>query len=191
MLSKLILDFNNFSFIKKDYFNGLGSLRYLSFSNNKIQKIEDFSFQNCAKLVLIDLEYNRINDIQINTFSNLSSLKFLFLSNNLISKVENGSFQDLKSLSRVYLDSNNLSQIPSFNDRLEILAIEKNFLQKIDNKIFNISINMTILILKKNQIVITCCASGMRSASAKNILLKNGFKEVHNGGSWSGLERKL
>lgn len=45
--------------------------------------------------------------------------------------------------------------------------------------------------LKKDQIVITCCASGMRSASAKNILLKNGFKEVHNGGSWSGLERKL
>ena len=45
--------------------------------------------------------------------------------------------------------------------------------------------------LKKNQIVITCCASGMRSSSAKNILLKNGFKEVHNGRSWTGLERKL
>jgi phage shock protein E len=45
--------------------------------------------------------------------------------------------------------------------------------------------------LKKDKPVITCCASGMRSASAKNILLQNGFKEVHNGGSWSGLERKL
>ncbi len=45
--------------------------------------------------------------------------------------------------------------------------------------------------LKKDKPVITCCASGMRSASAKNILLKNGFKEVHNGGSWGGLERKL
>jgi rhodanese-related sulfurtransferase len=45
--------------------------------------------------------------------------------------------------------------------------------------------------LKKDKPVITCCASGMRSASAKSILLKNGFTEVHNGGSWSGLERKL
>lgn len=45
--------------------------------------------------------------------------------------------------------------------------------------------------LKKDQPVITCCASGMRSASAKNILLSNGFKEVHNGGSWGSLERKL
>lgn len=45
--------------------------------------------------------------------------------------------------------------------------------------------------LKKDKPVITCCASGMRSASAKNILLQNGFKEVHNGGSWSSLERKI
>lgn len=45
--------------------------------------------------------------------------------------------------------------------------------------------------IKKNKPVITCCASGMRSASAKGILLSNGFKEVHNGGGWSSLERKL
>lgn len=45
--------------------------------------------------------------------------------------------------------------------------------------------------LKKDKPVITCCASGMRSASAKNILLKNGFTEVHNGGSWESLERKI
>jgi rhodanese-related sulfurtransferase len=45
--------------------------------------------------------------------------------------------------------------------------------------------------LKKDKPVITCCASGMRSASAKNILLKNGFKEVHNGGSWGSLQRKI
>ncbi len=45
--------------------------------------------------------------------------------------------------------------------------------------------------LKKDQIIITCCASGMRSASAKSILLNNGFKEVHNGGGWSSLEREI
>ena len=41
--------------------------------------------------------------------------------------------------------------------------------------------------LDKNKPVITCCASGMRSASAKSILLSNGFKEVHNGGGWTNL----
>ncbi|MCZ2083759.1 MAG: rhodanese-like domain-containing protein [Flavobacteriales bacterium] len=38
--------------------------------------------------------------------------------------------------------------------------------------------------------IITCCASGMRSASAKSILQQNGF-EVYNGGGWSSLQNKL
>ena len=43
----------------------------------------------------------------------------------------------------------------------------------------------------KNIPVITCCASGIRSARAKSILKSNGFKQVHNGGSWSSLQRNL
>lgn len=39
--------------------------------------------------------------------------------------------------------------------------------------------------------VITCCASGVRSASAKNILKSNGFNEVYNGGGWMSLKNKL
>ena len=45
--------------------------------------------------------------------------------------------------------------------------------------------------LKKDQTIITCCASGMRSATAKNILKSNGFTEVHNGGGWSSLQDKI
>ena len=43
--------------------------------------------------------------------------------------------------------------------------------------------------LDKSKPVITCCASGMRSASAKSILKSNGFEEVHNGGGWSSLKK--
>jgi phage shock protein E len=43
----------------------------------------------------------------------------------------------------------------------------------------------------KNIPIITCCASGMRSASAKSILKANGYKEVYNGGGWSSLQTKL
>lgn len=39
--------------------------------------------------------------------------------------------------------------------------------------------------LKKDTPIITCCASGVRSAQAKNILMANGFTEVYNGGSWT------
>jgi rhodanese-related sulfurtransferase len=43
----------------------------------------------------------------------------------------------------------------------------------------------------KNQAIITCCASGMRSASAKSILKSNGYSQVYNGGGWSSLQNKI
>lgn len=45
--------------------------------------------------------------------------------------------------------------------------------------------------IKKDKPVITCCASGMRSASAKSVLKAAGFTEVYNGGSWVGLQQKI
>lgn len=45
--------------------------------------------------------------------------------------------------------------------------------------------------IKKNQPVITCCASGMRSGAAKQMLQANGYTEVYNGGGWAGLQNKL
>lgn len=45
--------------------------------------------------------------------------------------------------------------------------------------------------IKKDKVVITCCASGMRSASAKAQLKSMGFTEVHNGGGWYSLQGKI
>lgn len=44
--------------------------------------------------------------------------------------------------------------------------------------------------IKKEKAVIVCCASGMRSRSAKDLLASNGYT-VYNGGGWMGLERKI
>ncbi len=53
----------------------------------------------------------------------------------------------------------------------------------------NISDNLTKI--NKDKPVITCCASGMRSASAKTILTSKGYREVHNGGGWTSLQQKI
>lgn len=45
--------------------------------------------------------------------------------------------------------------------------------------------------IKKDTVIITCCASGMRSASAKSILKSNGFEQVYNGRGWSSLQNKI
>jgi rhodanese-related sulfurtransferase len=51
------------------------------------------------------------------------------------------------------------------------------------------TLNLKLTKLKRDVPVITCCASGMRSSSAKSILKSNGFKQVYNGGSWLNLKR--
>jgi rhodanese-related sulfurtransferase len=61
------------------------------------------------------------------------------------------------------------------------------------------SINISVDQLKANlnrlpdkqKPIITCCASGMRSGTAKGILESNGYTHVHNGGSWIGLQQKI
>jgi rhodanese-related sulfurtransferase len=45
--------------------------------------------------------------------------------------------------------------------------------------------------ISREKVVITCCASGIRSASAKSILKSAGYPEVHNGGGWMSLNSKL
>ncbi len=49
-------------------------------------------------------------------------------------------------------------------------------------------LNSQISKINKTKPVITCCASGMRSGSAKGILSKAGFN-VHNGGGWTNLRK--
>ena len=43
----------------------------------------------------------------------------------------------------------------------------------------------------KEESIITCCASGIRSAAAKNILKSQGYMNVYNGGSWISLQNKV
>jgi len=42
---------------------------------------------------------------------------------------------------------------------------------------------------KMNAPLVVCCASGMRSASARGMLLNKGIAEVHNAGGWHKLNR--
>ena len=44
---------------------------------------------------------------------------------------------------------------------------------------------------EKDKVIITCCASGMRSASAKSLLKSNGYAQVYNGGGWVSLQQEI
>lgn len=59
----------------------------------------------------------------------------------------------------------------------------------------NIPLNSITTQLKqlkdKDKTYLLCCASGMRSGSAKSILKSNGYSNVFNAGSWQSLKSKL
>ena len=52
------------------------------------------------------------------------------------------------------------------------------------------SLQSNLAKIPKNKTIITCCASGMRSGSAKSILKSAGY-DVHNGGGWTTLRSKI
>lgn len=43
----------------------------------------------------------------------------------------------------------------------------------------------------KDKCIICCCASGMRSGTAKRMLEAQGYKAVFNAGSWYSLQNKV
>ncbi len=86
--------------------------------------------------------------------------------------------QDFKSRGAVILDVRSKSEY----DNGAIPGSKHIPLQSVSSKVNDIK--------KWNKPVITCCASGMRSASAATILKSNGI-EAMNGGGWFSLSKKL
>ena len=101
---------------------------------------------------------------------------------------------------------NQIKQLLGFGPQADFAALAKSGAQIIDVRTkdeyqqghIRGSVNLPLQTLqnnltkiKKDKPVITCCASGMRSASAKGILISNGYTEVHNGGGWSSLKNKI
>ncbi|MDZ4752123.1 MAG: rhodanese-like domain-containing protein [Flavobacteriales bacterium] len=41
----------------------------------------------------------------------------------------------------------------------------------------------------RDEVIVTCCRSGMRSSSAVQRMRAIGFKNVHNGGSWTIIKK--
>lgn len=53
------------------------------------------------------------------------------------------------------------------------------------------TLSVTCQKVEKDRVIITCCASGARSASAKQMLQAKGYEKVYNGGGWRGLQNKI
>jgi hypothetical protein len=85
------------AFIKNNifdkYFSTFRHLKYLTLSNNNINRITDQTFNGLMNLMHLDLDENPIEYISQNTFVNLKKLKYLSLNSN-------GNNPNIKSISQ-------------------------------------------------------------------------------------------
>ena len=97
----------------------------------------------------------------------------------IFGKKETINFKDLVSKGAVILDVRTSEEFSSGSiqgainlpiDRLSTIA------QKVKSK---------------DKVIITCCASGGRSAMAASVLKKEGYTNVYNGGGWQSLQKEL
>lgn len=105
---------NNFiTFLSKDGFDDLSSLKVIDLGGNYIKQIESGTFYELKSLRILFLDYNNLTSIGDGTF-NISSGPFeeLYLSFNNISTIEKGAFDTNPSISRLQIDNNNLNSVP-------------------------------------------------------------------------------
>lgn len=143
-LHQLYIDSNKIDYIHEDAFenmtnlqdlglNGntlggvpksLGKLRFLrtlDLGKNRIEKINNASFEGLDVLYGLRLVDNHIVNISRDTFSTLPSLQVLNLASNRIKYVEQSAFARNPTLKAIRLDSNELSDISGVFTNLQSL----------------------------------------------------------------------
>ncbi|KPP60327.1 hypothetical protein Z043_121682, partial [Scleropages formosus] len=151
-LSNLDLSFNNISWLnlslsrlktlsvfssgvnkpKREWFQKLEGLTFLSMSKNKMAELIPQGFSSLYQLQQLSLQANALKVITKDHFHNLTSLRQLNLNLNIISYIEDGAFKDLKNLTHLDLGGNRIHTLNSHIlhglRKLKILKLYNNHL---------------------------------------------------------------
>lgn len=154
MTNNLYLD-NELTQITRNTFNGLGNLKELNISWNRLSSIQNDAFQMLHNLEELDLSANEINELNENTFNGLNNLKVLKLYSNRIDKIDENSFDCLDKLEKLHIGKQRLKELNAnvFNKlcNLKELSLRENMLSSIDN-LFNNLYSLKRLNLQNNNI---------------------------------------
>ncbi|XP_045460519.1 protein toll [Harmonia axyridis] len=148
-LVSLELDRNHLE-LKENSFSALSKLKFLSISDNHLEKLPSKIFQNLNNLEKLNVWKNDLKVIERHTFEGLHNLKVLELAFNKIEEIEEGAldftpslvnisfrYNSLKTLSRSAFKSNNLLEqvIVSGNSGLHLengVFADLTFLNSVD-----------------------------------------------------------
>ena len=126
--ASLDLSYNNLTELRNGSF--VGYFSSLTLLGNKIEKIEEGTFNYAIVSGSIYLQYNNLTEIKNTTFAGQNQLEYIYLDNNKLSTIESGSFANMTSLRNVNLDNNQLTQLNSSmfvgSNKLEAIQVRGN-----------------------------------------------------------------
>ena len=104
-IERLDLSSLQIKYIKREAFDGLKNIKYLSLRNNLITTLPDFIFANLSTLEYLCIAENKINNLD-NAFVGLDNLKTLNISYNPLRHLRRGQFFGLPSNIDIYTRGN-------------------------------------------------------------------------------------
>ena len=108
------MDGNSFTVLHRRTVSRLTDVVFLNLNNSRIETVEPGSFEGLGSLKLIDLSHNRLAGINETTFGQISSLTDLNLQHNQIQYIHPKAFSGLPALKRLWLNDNWLKEVESF-----------------------------------------------------------------------------
>lgn len=157
-LKVLDLSHNNIESLSPAIFSNLGKLLELNLSNNGMTFIADRALEGLVSLSVINLAENRLNSLPPELFSEAKNVKEINLSNNTLNVLAPGIFNELQQLLSLDLSRNQLASewINGLTfkglDRLVILDLSHNHINKLDSGTFKGLKSLQTLRLQENRI---------------------------------------
>ncbi|XP_018568503.1 toll-like receptor 7 [Anoplophora glabripennis] len=150
-------------YINKYTFIGLSRLKELILDNNKLEEVEEGSFQNLPSVNYLQITNNRISDMKNLPLCELRDLRGLNLSRNIISDLREVHFYCRKSEKTVDFNLNNADYILDVKKRdyfsvsdnsfkLTVLDLSHNNISRIEFALADLS-NLKVLNLEGNRLV--------------------------------------
>ncbi len=97
--------------VRKDMWEGLGSLQELWLDNNEISRIQPGAFSHLRHCALIVLSNNKLTEVRADMWYGANVLDVLWLGNNYLAEIKSETFTQLENLHELILSQNRIFHI--------------------------------------------------------------------------------